>query len=80
MHFLCFGPCRLWCPAFSPTWARLLDPAEPMFVLGAFDAAGKLVGIDLIHLDASHRCIVAPGHGPDGLGYGGTRVRPDDPS
>jgi GNAT superfamily N-acetyltransferase len=29
----------------ATTWARLLDPAEPMFVLGAFDAAGKLVGI-----------------------------------
>ncbi|KWE74532.1 GCN5 family acetyltransferase [Burkholderia ubonensis] len=27
------------------TWARLMDPAEPMFVLGAFDDAGALVGI-----------------------------------
>ena len=24
---------------------RLMDPAEPMFVLGAFDASGALVGI-----------------------------------
>ncbi|KVQ10703.1 GCN5 family acetyltransferase [Burkholderia ubonensis] len=27
------------------TWARLMDPSEPMFVLGAFDDAGALVGI-----------------------------------
>ncbi len=27
------------------TWARLMDPAEPMFVLGAFDEAGTLLGI-----------------------------------
>ncbi|WP_423368401.1 GNAT family N-acetyltransferase [Burkholderia sp. LMG 32019] len=30
---------------FATTWARLMDPAEPMFVLGAFDASGALVGI-----------------------------------
>ncbi len=30
---------------FATTWARLMDPAEPMFVLGAFDASGTLVGI-----------------------------------
>ncbi|PCE33169.1 GNAT family N-acetyltransferase [Burkholderia ubonensis] len=30
---------------FATTWARLMDPAEPMFVLGAFDDAGVLVGI-----------------------------------
>jgi RimJ/RimL family protein N-acetyltransferase len=27
------------------TWQRLLDPAEPMHALGAFDAAGQLLGI-----------------------------------
>ncbi|WP_431825066.1 GNAT family N-acetyltransferase [Burkholderia sp. F1] len=30
---------------FATTWARLMDPAEPMFVLGAFDDAGALLGI-----------------------------------
>ncbi len=30
---------------FATTWARLMDPAEPMFVLGAFDDAGTLIGI-----------------------------------
>ncbi|MGC3984435.1 MAG: GNAT family N-acetyltransferase [Pseudorhodoferax sp.] len=27
------------------TWQRLLDPAEPMHAIGAFDAAGRLLGI-----------------------------------
>jgi RimJ/RimL family protein N-acetyltransferase len=30
---------------FATTWARLLDPAEPMFALGAFDDSGRLLGI-----------------------------------
>ncbi|MGU7778551.1 GNAT family N-acetyltransferase [Burkholderia sp. PU8-34] len=30
---------------FATTWARLMDPDEPMFVLGAFDASGTLLGI-----------------------------------
>ncbi len=30
---------------FATTWARLLDPAEPMFALGAFDATGRMLGI-----------------------------------
>ncbi|MGZ2747393.1 GNAT family N-acetyltransferase [Burkholderia stagnalis] len=30
---------------FAMTWARLMDPAEPMFVLGAFDDGGTLIGI-----------------------------------
>lgn len=30
---------------FATTWARLMDPDEPMFVLGAFDASGALLGI-----------------------------------
>jgi RimJ/RimL family protein N-acetyltransferase len=30
---------------FTTTWARLLDPAEPMFALGAFDDAGRMLGI-----------------------------------
>ena len=30
---------------FAKTWARLLDKDEPMFVLGAFDEAGQLLGI-----------------------------------
>lgn len=30
---------------FATTWARLFDAGEPMFVLGAFDDAGRLLGI-----------------------------------
>lgn len=30
---------------FATTWARLHDPHEPMFGLGAFDAAGTLLGL-----------------------------------
>ncbi|AOK31260.1 MULTISPECIES: GNAT family N-acetyltransferase [Burkholderia] len=30
---------------FATTWARLHDPQEPMFALGAFDETGKLLGI-----------------------------------
>ncbi|MGU7770568.1 GNAT family N-acetyltransferase [Burkholderia sp. MR1-5-21] len=30
---------------FTTTWARLMDPDEPMFVLGAFDASDTLIGI-----------------------------------
>jgi RimJ/RimL family protein N-acetyltransferase len=30
---------------FKTTWARLMDPDEPMFVLGAFDDGGTLLGI-----------------------------------
>jgi RimJ/RimL family protein N-acetyltransferase len=30
---------------YTRTWARLMDPAEPMFALGAFDATGRMLGI-----------------------------------
>lgn len=40
------------------TWARLMDPAEPMYALGAFDAQGLLLGI--VHF-VLHRSTWTPG-------------------
>ena len=40
------------------TWRRLLDPAEPMHVLGAFDIDGRLLGI--VHY-LFHRTTWTPG-------------------
>ena len=41
------------------TWNRLLDPAEPMHVLGAFDEDGRLLGI--VHY-IFHRSTWTPGN------------------
>lgn len=41
------------------TWQRLLDPAEPMQALGAFDAQGQLLGI--VHM-VLHRTTWSEGH------------------
>ncbi|KQP21679.1 GNAT family N-acetyltransferase [Pseudorhodoferax sp. Leaf267] len=43
----------------AQTWERLMDPAEPMHVLGAFDTQGQLLGI--VHFIV-HRSTWTVGH------------------
>lgn len=42
--YLAFYETTLEAAVTDTTWARLLDPAEPMFALIAEDAAGALIG------------------------------------